>query len=630
MDDGAKYRIPAEMSEQHLISEEVYRLALDISGSGVYTWNVETQEVIWNARTYAIFDIPEHTPIDYHDFIQSVHPDDVERVTRAIQGAMEGANYSTDHRIILRSGEIRHLQTMGHMIFKDNKPYLLTGVVKDCTEEVELRQQLETSEERLRLSIEGSDDGVWDWDMEANRVYFSPRWKSMLGYEVSEVGNTFESFFALLHPDDHTKVQAAIEKATTDPSYPYHIEFRLRHKSGHYVPILSRGALIFRDRQAVRMVGTHMDLTEQKYKEKQLLEKEQHLSAVVTALDDIVLLIDQNFYCREIWTVDESLLFAPRDQILNRSLRGVLPPSLMQDVEKEVQQASKHGASTKIEYPGIGEKQWFRAKIHPLQGSGHFFVIVIEDITTQKAAEQALIEATQKARQANQAKSHFLANMSHELRTPMNSIMGFIKQLEKRFPSGSTEELFAQRIFANSQHLLELINDILDLSKLEAGHVSLYYERIDIAKIVAEVRFLLTPQIRLKKNQLVIQNQLKDTVFWMDGMKVQQILINLIDNANKFTQKGEITLTLRAEGDQLYIEVQDTGIGIGEDFLPHIFECFTQEALSMSRDFKGSGLGLAICHSITQSMGGELSVSSQPGEGARFTLRLPQHHQKPV
>jgi PAS domain S-box-containing protein len=617
-------------TKKELISWEIYQLALDISGSGVFTWNVETQQVIWNSRTYAIFGIPESTPVDYARYIQCLHPEDVSHFQSALQGAMAGEKYAIHHRIFLPSGEMRYVHCKGHMRFKNDQPYLFTGVIRDCTEETLLKKELALSEERLRLAYKGSSDGIWDWDMETNQVYFSVRWKSMLGYGVKEIENTFNSFYTLLHPEDKTAVEKAIQETASKPDTPFHIEFRMKHKAGHYVPVLSRAFLIFEAQKATRMVGTHMDLTDIKRKEAQLSKKDQHLSAIVASLDDLVFLVDRDFYYREIWTSNEEDLFAPKEDLINRHMLQVLPSSLGEQLFAACQKAFESRSSQKIEYPNPSEDKWFRANIQPLHSTASFLVITVENITAQKASENALIQAMKTAEQANQAKSTFLANMSHELRTPMNSIIGFSQLLKKRLSPESEESLFVQRVIDNSIHLLALINDILDLSKLEAGHVYLQYEKIDLSQLLTEIQSLLEPQIKIQKNTLDLKSYVSQKGYWVDPLKLKQILVNLTANANKFTKKGRITLSAVVEDQHLVFEVSDTGIGIGKAFLPHIFKGFTQENPSKNRQFQGSGLGLAICQRITQSMGGELLVASKLGKGSTFTLKLPKHDQKPI
>ncbi len=612
------------------ILPEVYQLALDISGSGVYTWDVTTNQVVWNARTYAIFGLPEATPIDYAKYMQCLHPEDVERLQNAVQVALTGGPFFIEHRILWPSGEVRYVQCKGHMKFDEGQPQFFTGVVRDCTEETRIRKDLEISEERLRLAYTGASDGIWDWNMETQDVYFSQRWKTMLGYKVHEVENSFEGFQSLLHPEDHERVQDAIRDTIEDPNIPYHIEFRMKHKQGHYVSILSRGFLIFREAKAVRMVGTHVDLTELKSKEAELQEKKHHLSAIVTSLDDIVFLIDKNLYFREIWTSNEADLFEPKDVLLNAPIAEVLPAPLGQKLSDVCQTVFENQRNTCIEYPSPDGTQWFRANIRPIRTSDAFLVVIVQNVTLQKAGEKRLREAVQAAEQASQAKSNFLANMSHELRTPLNPIMGLSQQLQNRLPAGSKERIFAERVFQNSQRLLNLIGNILDLSKLEAGHVHLIYEPTDLFVLLAQIQNLLEAQIKLKNNTFSCLNHLVQSSFWLDSHKLKQILVNLLENANKFTSNGAIILTVTTEENWLVFKVSDTGIGIDQDFLPHVFESFTQENVSKSREFQGSGLGLATCQNITRSMGGKLSVSSALGQGATFTLKLPVHNHKPV
>ncbi len=244
----------------------------------------------------------------------------------------------------------------------------------------------------------------------------------------------------------------------------------------------------------------------------------------------------------------------------------------------------------------------------------------IRDITERKRIEQRL-------HQASRMKSEFLASMSHELRTPLNGIIGFSEVLvdEKVGPLNAKQKEFLGDILRSGHHLLQLINDVLDLSKVEAGKIQLYPERFDTGKAIAEVCAVISPLTR--KKGIVVRTEVAPAVetVVLDLHKFKQVLYNLLSNAAKFTDDGgAIAITARANGPRLLLAVQDTGIGIDAEHIGQLFQEFRQLDSGNARRYEGTGLGLALTRKLVEFQGGTISVASAPGEGSLFTVDLPQ------
>jgi PAS domain S-box-containing protein len=256
-------------------------------------------------------------------------------------------------------------------------------------------------------------------------------------------------------------------------------------------------------------------------------------------------------------------------------------------------------------------------------------ITIDREFTQRKRLEEELREAKEAAEAANRAKSTFLANMSHELRTPLNAIIGYSEMLQEEAADEGQEALIPdlRKIHAAGRHLLELINDILDLSKIEAGKMDLYLETFAVAEMIREVETVVLPMMARNQNQLSVTCAPDTGAMHADLTKVRQSLLNLLSNASKFTHEGTVTLTVQRESagepEWLVFAVRDTGIGMSEEQLGKLFQEFTQADASTTRMYGGTGLGLALSRRLCRMMGGDITVQSTLGEGSIFTILLP-------
>jgi len=368
--------------------------------------------------------------------------------------------------------------------------------------------------------------------------------------------------------------------------------------------------------------------------EEELAEEKNNLASLVETIPDLLFEVglDGRFH-RCFSTRTENLLLMP-DLLIGKRIQDILPAEAVESAFKALHEAESSGHSLGCQYslPFPEGERWFELSIAkkklelPHQSR---FVVLARNITERKQHEKELIEARHNAEAANRAKSEFLANMSHEIRTPLNGLMGMVQLMSYTSLTQEQKEYF-EYIELSSDTLLALINDILDLSRIEAGQLDVEKELFPFDKIILEIVALQSENAKKKSITLVSEfsEDLPDQ-FRGDALRFKQILLNLIGNAIKFTDTGG-TVTVKAamikeDGQEvrLRIEVKDTGIGISKEQQEIIFKPFTQADSSTTRKYGGSGLGLTICRRLVELMGGSIRVESESGKGSNFIVELP-------
>jgi two-component system sensor histidine kinase/response regulator len=513
-------------------------------------------------------------------------------------------------------------------------------IVRNITERKRAEEALRESEERLKLVLEGAELGTWDQNMKTGEVIRNRRWAEMLGYTLEEIDSHTDAWKVLIHPDDLPAVNRITQDHRAGRTPFLRCEHRLRTKSGEWKWILNCGRIIQRDKDGkpLRAAGTHMDITERKRAEEALKASEERYRALFEASPDGILVADietQEFryanpaICRMLGYTEEELK--------RMSIVDIHPKDALQHAISEFEALAREEKTLAPNIPCLrrDEKVIYAdinattALIDGKKCNVGFFT----DITKRKRAEQALIEAKEQAEAANRLKSEFLANMSHEIRTPMNAIIGMTGiTLDTDLTKEQRECL--NIVKESGYALLGLLDDILDLSKIEAGQMGLETIDFDLRTTVEGVADTLAHRASSKGLELacMIHHQVP-TLLRGDPGRLRQILMNLGGNAVKFTEKGEVVIRVELSEEtqdqvRLLFSVTDTGIGIPKDKQEKIFESFTQADGSATRKYGGTGLGLSISKRLVKLLGGQIGVESQPGKGSRFWFTATFEKQK--
>ena len=484
-----------------------------------------------------------------------------------------------------------------------------------------MEEKLKENQIRLEMAIDSGEHGFWDKKLDTNEIYCSSRFYTMLGYEPGEFELTNDAWQTLIHPEDRALVPEIHDYLAKEEQHEVH--FRLKCKDGSYKWISSRAKGYEWDKKGIphRAVGVHVDIDELKRKTEAL--KESHRLAKMGRWD---------YYHKQDnlqWSEEIFEIFELDPQTFKANYQAFMDsvhPEDRERVNKAWEESIKNHQPYDIENKLLmddGRVKWVKEHCyteydehdHPLHSVG-----IVQDITE-------LNQEREKAQKANQAKSTFLANMSHELRTPLNGIIGF-SDILKYTNLDDEQKNYIDMVYSSAKHLSEVISDILDFSRIEAGKFELYPEKTDFRKLIKETLAIIRYRAETKALNLS-QSVAADIPQFVevDGPRLKQILVNLLTNAVKFTDEGSVVLTVkqleRQNGQvRLLFKIIDTGIGIKEKEQQMIFEPFNQANMSSSKRAVGTGLGLAITKDILEKMGSTLQIKSTYGKGSTFYFQL--------
>ena len=412
----------------------------------------------------------------------------------------------------------------------------------------------------------------------------------------------------------------------------YEAEFRLRHKNGHYISVRSR-AMVLRDEdgKAIRMLGTHRDITEEKKSESEFKKLHQALlqspvSAVITDKEGYIEFFNPAF-CKITGWSDQEIL-GKKPSILKSDFHTA---SYYEKLWKTISSGNEWQGEFKNRKKN-GEFYWELASISPIRnefGTITHYVKISENISYLKKIEKDLKKAKQDAEVANDYKNHFLANMSHEIRTPINTIIGFSELVKNEHITSQKRNKYSEIIEENSQALLRLIDDIIDVSKIEANELKIKKEACSLGDLFSELEMTYNNFLKRKQKPNLdlifrLPEEAHHDVIFTDPYRLKQILNNLYINALKYTETGHIEIGYTIINDnKLQFFVSDTGSGIPEFRIKNIFQRFNYSDEPNNSDSPTSGLGLSICKDLAILLGGSISVKSVENEGSVFYLTLP-------
>ncbi len=522
--------------------------------------------------------------------------------------------------------DVRLLRTAADMI----------GVyLERCRAEDALRE----SEERFRQVAEHVNEVFWILDVKnAQLLYTSPAYETIWGRSCSELYKSPLSLVDTVIAEDQAQFRHNIQRQLMGETTEE--EYRIRRPDGSIRWISHRSFPIHDDHnQVYRVVGVARDATLRKQTEESIRQAEQRYRELFEDAPAMYVVTDAATVGPIITDCNEQFLTTlgySRAEVINRPITDFYSNDSQVAFQRGAYQNVLKGESVVQERELVARDGRQIASLlharpeldvnHNVRGTRAMYI----DITERNRME-AILRDKEAVEEANRAKSTFLANMSHELRTPLTAIIGYSELIAEALPGAPIEQIGRdlQRIHSAGTHLLSLINDILDVSKIEAGRMEMVLEPIHVGQLLDDVVYTVQPLIQQQQNELVVQNTLTQQIITSDLTRVRQIMINLLSNAAKFTDRGRVTLLVTEDKatdvPMIRFAVQDTGIGLTQEQIGRLFQAFTQADSSITRRYGGTGLGLALCRRLSILLGGNIEVESTPDVGSTFTVSLPRH-----
>jgi two-component system, sensor histidine kinase len=628
-----------EAEEELKASQELWQFALEGAGDGVWRYDMQTGEVFYSKQYKAMLGCGDiEFDNDQAEWLRRIHPDDIERVAQSTKDYQDGkiSAHQREYRIKHKSGEYLWVLDRGMILSytEDGHPKQIVGTHTSITTIKQTEIELEQRAKQFKSLSENIPGVIYEYEFRKDGTeglrYVSPAMEKIFGIEEGE----FYQFQQYIHPDDLPEVTRK-NKQSRETLEAFYDESRLvipgrgiiwHSVTSSFSYYTSEGAAVF--------TGFMLDITERKNADQALKINEEKYRNIIANMNLGLLEIDNQEIIRSSNQSFCEMSGYTMDDLIGRKTSELFIGEENQEMMERRSKSREKGVADTYEIAvknKNGESKWWLISGAPrFNDKGELLgsIGIHLDITQQKMLEYELMESREQAEYSATAKQHFLANMSHEIRTPMNAILGMSRQLQKTVLN-EKQQLFLNTINNAGENLMVIINDILDISKIEAGKLAL--EKIGFRMKEVMKNTLGVMQHRAEEKGLVLKYSIHESIADIltgDPFRLNQVLLNLVSNAVKFSEKGTIHINCAVveekEGTQsIKISVIDNGIGMEKEFLNNLFQSFTQEDRSVSRKYGGTGLGMAITKQLAELMGGSIAAESEKNIGTTINLTIP-------
>jgi len=641
-----------QRTEELIKTQELLETAQKAAGMCPYVTDLQTGLSTNNEGVNQIYGLDSSFPHTLESFKEILHPEDKEWLMTSFQTLIEKREKfsSVEYRMISPlDGKVRWIAASGVNFYaEDGTPLQQIGMLQNITERKEMEQTLKTGQAFISSVLDSLSAHIAVLNEEGIIIEVNHAWRQFAdenGLPKQRHYNLGQSYFEACqksyneaHLQEAITVQygiMAVLAGTRDSfsfEYPCHTPDKERWFIMRVLPLqaASKGVVI-----------SHQDITQSKLTEEKLRTSENKYRSLIELASDAIFVADvasgQLIDCNMKAT---SLLGKNKEQIIGLHQSKLHPPERLAEYQILFQQAAAEGKSLVADILVVhsdGHTTPVDISCNTFELDGKTVMVgLFHDISQRKQFEQVLHQAKETAERANQAKSEFLANMSHEIRTPMNAILGFSEILNDLI-TDSTQRYYLDAIHLSGKILLQLINDILDLSKIEAGKLELRYSEVSLKAICDDIAIIFRQ--KLADSDILFTIEIADNLpeyLLLDEIHLRQVLLNIVSNAAKFTHQGFIRISVACKPSldlsgfktltgllDLVIDIEDSGIGIQTEQIESIFESFTQQK-NQSVQYGGTGLGLTICKKLIEMMNGTISVTSEMGKGSCFSVQLKQ------
>ncbi|WP_410508578.1 PAS domain S-box protein [Methanosarcina hadiensis] len=539
-----------------------------------------------------------------------------EVLEKAFNDATEkGESYDLELQLISPKGRKKWIRTIGHPVIKDGKVIRLIGTLQDITEQKEAQEELKRNEERYRTLFEQSNDAIFLNQLDGKIIEANEKASEIFGYTKEELQKI--NVVDLLPPDRRGEGAQGLETLRRAGFIHGDTLYIKKNGEAFNVEVSSRVLNGYQD-LALTVIR---DISEKKKAEEKIARSEFKYRSLFEKSNDVIIIHDFNGRILEVNRRACEVLGYSEEELKQKSVVELIFPEDVNEVRSEMRKAKTAGFARKESRIVRSNGTFIHMDISAslLQAQQNTIQAVGRDITDRIKAEEAMINARIEAETASRIKSEFLDNMSHELRTPLNSIIGFSDILiERVFGELNERQLkYVSNISISGKHLLGLINDILDLSKVEAGKMELQYSELSINPVFDEVKNTLLPLANAKSLWIEFIAEPDCGNIQADRSRLIQILYNLASNAIKFTREGgRVSVHCKRRGNRVIFSVKDTGIGISPEDQKKLFQPFSQIDSSSAKQYCGTGLGLALVKKLVELHGGQIRVESEVRKGS--------------
>lgn len=605
-------------------SEALHRFSMQAASAGTWTWDATTGAITWSKECYELFGIDPATPLSYESWRDALHPDDRGRADAAAIQAMERReNLYAEYRVRHPLRGERWLNSVGRVLDPVNRPGYMAGLSQDITE----RKLAETAIRFLASIVNASSDAIIGETLEGIIQSWNPAAERMFGYAAEEA---IGRHISLIIPNERASEQVRILARLRAGERIEHFDTVRVRKNGSLLPVSLNISPI--RNEAGRVVGASKiarDITDRKQVEAAIEISETRYRRIFEAAKDGILVLDFNDgRITDANPFMADLLGHPREHFLGKELWeiGLFPDKLA--TENAVRDIHRKGV-VRFDHLRLDSRRGEEIEVDMvaniyLEGETPVIQCNLRDTTERSRLEWVLKDQRAALLDLHRRKDEFLAMLSHELRNPLAPIVNAVELLRLQTAEDPLQQTAREIIERQVGQLKRLVDDLLEVSRITTGRIQLRLEKTALKQVIENAVETVRAEIERRRHALIVT--LPTQQVWLDGdaARLEQVFVNLLANAAKYTEEGgRVELELQSDGDEAVVRVRDTGVGIGPEFLPRIFDLFTQSERSLDRSQGGLGIGLSLVQRLVEMHRGRIEAFSTLGKGSEFVVRLP-------